>query len=147
MPHVVFSGSVDLYLIFKKCDKIFFKRSKEGGEGRTAKTTSSTMTTTLVFPDNLIVRIDDFFIDPSGHQIMAKAVVVEGKISSSFYILINAKSDKTATIRLDPLTDPEKTPGVKTALALTAKKVLENFPDLKVTQTNIHEFLDDVFGS
>jgi hypothetical protein len=75
---------------------------------------------------------------------MAKAVVVERKISSSFYILINPKSDKTS-IRLDPLTDPEKTSGVKMALALMAKKVLKHFlPDLKVAQTNIQEFLDIV---
>jgi hypothetical protein len=57
--------------------------------------------------------------------------------------LINAKSDKT-TIRLDLLTDPEKTPVVKTALALMAKMVLKHFPDLKVIQTNLQEFLDVV---
>ena len=76
---------------------------------------------------------------------MAKAVVIEGKISSSFYILlINVNSEKT-TIRLDPLTDSEKTSGVKMALALMAKKVLKHFlPDLKVAQTNIQEFLDIV---
>jgi hypothetical protein len=57
--------------------------------------------------------------------------------------LIHAKSDKT-TIRLDPLTDPEKTPGVKMALALMAKMLLKHFPNLTVIQTNIQEFLDVV---
>jgi hypothetical protein len=53
--------------------------------------------------------------------------------------LINAKSDKT-TIRLDPLTDPEKTPGVKMALALMAKKVLKHSPDLRWRRRTFRNF-------
>ena len=76
---------------------------------------------------------------------MAKAVVIEGKISSSFYILlINVNSEKT-TIRLDPLTDSEKTHAVKMAMALMAKNIFTHFLlNLKVAQINIQEFLDIV---
>jgi hypothetical protein len=53
------------------------------------------------------------------------------------------KEDKT-TIRLDPITDPEKTDGVKIALALMAKRIqeMEEAHNLYVSKTNIQEFID-----
>lgn len=48
------------------------------------------------------------------------------------------------TIRLDPTTYPEKTDGVKIALALVAKRIqeIEKAHNLYVSKTNIQEFLD-----
>jgi hypothetical protein len=48
------------------------------------------------------------------------------------------------TIRLDPITDPEKTDGVKIAIALIAKRIqdIEKTSNLYVSKTNIQEFID-----
>ena len=122
MPHIVLSGSISLSNVFEHMYKILFKDQKS----------------------NIIVRIENYFINQPGDMILAKAVAVDQK-PQSFYIMVMNKEDKT-TIRLDPITDPEKTDGVKIALALMAKRIqeIEKTHNLYVSKTNIQEFIDKV---
>ncbi len=122
MPHIVLSGSISLSNVFEHMYKILFKDQKS----------------------NIIVRIENYFINQPGDMILAKAVAVDQK-PQSFYIMVMNKEDKT-TIRLDPITDPEKTDGVKIALALMAKRIqeIEKVHNLYVSKTNIQEFIDKV---
>jgi hypothetical protein len=116
MPHAVLEGPVDLDSIFGSLQKKIHRGS------------------------DLIVRIEEYFANRSGDSVLARAVAVEGN-SQSFFILVSSKGNKT-TIRLDPCTDPEKTDGVKLALAMMAKQIMEINPDLVVTKTNISQHLE-----
>ena len=120
MPHIVLSGSILLSNAFEDMEKILFKDQKS----------------------NIIVRIENYFINQPGNTILAKTVAVDEK-PQSFYIMVMNREDKT-TIRLDPQTDPEKTDGVKIALALMAKRIqeIEKAHNLYVSKTNIQEFID-----
>ena len=120
MPHIVLSGSILLSNAFEHMHKILFKDQKS----------------------NLIVRIETYFINQPGDIILAKAVAVDQK-PQSFYIMVMNREDKI-TIRLDPTMDPEKTDGVKIALALMAKRIqeIEKAHNLYVSKTNIQEFID-----
>ena len=120
MPHIVLSGSILLSNAFERMEKILFKDQKS----------------------NIIVRIENYFINQPGNTILAKTVAVDEK-PQSFYIMVMNREDKT-TIRLDPQTDPEKTDGVKIALALMAKRIqeIEKAHNLYVSKTNIQEFID-----
>jgi hypothetical protein len=120
MPHIVLSGSILLSNAFEHMYKILFKDQKS----------------------NIIVRIETYFISQPGDIILAKAVAVDQK-PQSFYIMVMNREDKV-TIRLDPTTDPEKTDGVKIALALMAKRIqeIEKAHNLYVSKTNIQEFID-----
>lgn len=120
MPHIVLSGSISLSNVFEHMYKILFREQKS----------------------NIIVRIEKYFINQPGDMILAKAVAVDQKLQS-FYIMVMNKEDKT-TIRLDPILDPEKTDGVKIALALMAKRIqeIEKARNLYVSKTNIQEFID-----
>jgi hypothetical protein len=122
VPHIVLSGSISLSHVFEHMCKSLFKDQKS----------------------NIIVRIEKYFINQPGDMILAKADAVDQK-PQSFYILVTNKNkeDKT-TIRLDPMTDPEKTDGVKIALALMAKRIqeIEKAHNLYVSKTNIQEFID-----
>jgi hypothetical protein len=104
----------------------------------------------------LIIRIDEYFLNKTADVLLARVVVVEKQsplhqqqdpqqqYSHSFYVMVMEKENKT-TIRLDPLTDPEKTDGVKLALALVAEKIQEiekPTSTLLVSKTNIQEFID-----
>jgi hypothetical protein len=119
MPHIVLSGSILLSNAFEHMEKILFKDQKS----------------------NIIVRIENYFINQPGNTILAKTVAVDEK-PQSFYIMVKNREDKT-TIRLDPQTDPEKTDGVKIALALMAKRIqeIEKAHNLYVSKTNIQEFI------
>jgi hypothetical protein len=101
MPHVVLSGNISFKETFKHLDKIFFKDSK----------------------NSIIIRIEDYFINKFENLILAKTISVDQK-TQSFFIMLMKKEDRV-TIRLDPLSDPEKTYGVKIALALIAIKIIE----------------------
>jgi hypothetical protein len=92
---------------------------------------------------NIIVRIEKYYINQPGDIILAKAVAVDDQKPQSFYIMVMNREDKV-TIRLDPTTDPEKTDGVKIALALMAKRIqeIEKAHNLYVSKTNIQEFID-----
>jgi hypothetical protein len=120
VPHIVLSGSISLSNVFEHMYKMLFKDQKS----------------------NIIVRIEDYFINQRGDILLAKAVSVDQK-PQSFYVMVMNREDKT-TIRLDPTTDPEKTYGVKTALALMAKRIqeIEKSHNLYVSKTNIQEFID-----
>ena len=120
MPHIVLSGRILLSNAFEHMYKILFKDQKS----------------------NIIVRIETYFINQPGDIILAKAVAVDQK-PQSFYIMVMNREDKV-TIRLDPTTDPEKTDGVKIALALMAKRIqeIEKAHNLYVSKTNIQEFID-----
>jgi hypothetical protein len=120
VPHIVLSGSILLSNAFEHMEKILFKDQKS----------------------NIIVRIENYFINQPGNILLAKAVAVDQK-PQSFYIMVMNREDKT-TIRLDPQTDPEKTDGVKIALALMAKRIqeIEKARNLYVSKTNIQEFID-----
>ena len=121
MQHIVLSGSILLSNAFERMYKILFKDQKS----------------------NIIVRIETYFINQPGDIILAKAVAVDDQKPQSFYIMVMYREDKT-TIRLDPITDPEKTDGVKIALALMAKRIqeIEKAHNLYVSKTNIQEFID-----
>ena len=120
MPHIVLSGSILLSNAFERMEKILFKDQKS----------------------NIIVRIENYFINQPGNTILAKTVAVDEK-PQSFYIMVMYREDKT-TIRLDPITDPEKRDRVKIALALMAKRIqeIEKAHNLYVSKTNIQEFID-----
>lgn len=120
MPHVILSGSILLSNTFEHMEKILFKDQKS----------------------HVIIHIENYFINQPGDIILAKTVAVDQK-PQSFYIMVMNREDKT-TIRLDPTTDPEKTDGVKIALALMAKRIqeIEKAHNLYVSKTNIQEFID-----
>lgn len=120
MQHIVLSGSIQLGNTFKQMNKMLLKDQKS----------------------NVIVRIENFFINQRCDIILSKAIAIDQK-TQSFYIVVMNRENKI-TIRLDPITDPEKTDGVKIALALMAKRIqdIEKISDLYVSKTNIQEFID-----
>ena len=69
--------------------------------------------------------------------------MVIDKSHQEFLIEISTTELKT-TIRLYPGTDPEKTDGVKSSMALLSKLLLKIFPDTKIIRSNIFEFISGV---
>jgi hypothetical protein len=120
VPHIILSGSILLSSTFKQMNKILFQDQKS----------------------NVIVRIENFFINQRCDIILSKAVAIDQK-TQSFYVMVTNRENRI-TIRLDPITDPEKTHGVKIAIALIAKRIqdIEKPSNLYVSKTNIQEFID-----
>ena len=91
-----------------------------------------------------LIKILNIFVDKHNRSALIQTTVIE-KNNQNFFIEVNSREEKT-TVRLFPGTDPEKTDGVRMALGLVVEKILEAFSDIKVTKTNIQEFLKPIIS-
>ncbi len=114
MPHIVFDKKIDLADFSQKFIPIFQK-------------------------ENPLIKVTTIFVDKDNLIALLPTVVISD-INQQFLIEISTSTDKT-TIRLYPGTDPEKTDGVKTSMALLAKQIIDCYGDFQVTKTNLSDFL------
>ena len=112
MPHIVFDKMIDLSIFSEKFKEIFQK-------------------------EPILIKVENMFTDRHKRLALLPDVVIDSK-NQNFLIEINVKEEKT-TVRLYPRTDPEKTEGVLVALSMVGKLILDIFPDLHVTKTNIEK--------
>jgi len=117
MPHVVFDKKIDLFNLSKNFVPIFQK-------------------------DPILIKIQSIFVEQNGQCALLPTIVID-KFHQEYLIEISTTDVKT-TIRLYPGTDPEKTDGVKTSMALMSKFLIKIFPDVKIIRSNIYEFLENV---
>ncbi len=113
MPHVVFDKKIDLKKLSEEFTKVFQKEPN-------------------------IIKIENIFVDKDNRTALLPTVVIEND-NQNFFIEIST-TDSKSTIRLHPRTDPEKTPGVKTAMGLVANQIQSIF-DVSITKTNIQDFI------
>jgi hypothetical protein len=117
MPHVVFEGDFSLQKAFESFRSIV---EREGDEVR---------------------KIERCFLDSRKHTLLLETLIVSGRQRQKYLIQISSRSEGGITLRLDPLTDPEKTDAVKRSLVTAARWLQGVFPALVVRKTNIAPFL------
>ena len=96
------------------------------------------------FKENLIktpylIKLQNIYLDKEKHSALVSSVVIDDT-TRQFFIEIITRDNKT-TLRLFPMTDPEKTNGVKFSLGLLANMIQDYDQDCMITKTNIEEFL------
>ena len=82
-----------------------------------------------------ILKITDKYINEKENSALIESIAVEGGKPQSFFIQLSSKGD-AVTVRLLPLTDPEKTKGV-----LVAKTIKDSNGDISYGKTNLQDFL------
>ncbi|GJM44282.1 MAG: hypothetical protein DHS20C21_11240 [Gemmatimonadota bacterium] len=118
MPHVVIEGQVDVGEFFRGLEPIQ-ERDSSG-----------------------IRKITDAYVNTKGNSVLLESVVVENGLTQKFMIAVSTKG-AGVTVRLLPLTDPEKTPGVKQLMADVARQIIARFPGATFGKTNLQEFLGE----
>jgi len=88
----------------------------------------------------IIAKTTAFYLNAGDRTALVQALVVEPRVHRKFYVLLVEKPDGLM-VRLDPLTDPEKTDGVKFLLALVADWICRVCPGSSYGTTNLHDFL------
>jgi len=89
---------------------------------------------------DVVAKTTAFFLNTRDRTALVRALVVEPHVQRKFYVLL-AEKPQGLMVRLDPLTDPEKTPAVKRLLALVADWVRRESPESRYGVTNIAEYL------
>ncbi len=113
MPHVVLEGSVDLRLYAEEFQPILIRQSGD------------------------ILRADGLYVEREGRALLIEALVVEAGRKLPFYILVSANDRGGATVRVDPMTHPERSAGVKDLVAHVGADLLAHSPGAQVKVTNL----------
>jgi hypothetical protein len=87
-----------------------------------------------------VVRYIEAYASRSCRRVLIETVVIESGRSRRFFIEMHDKEDGVG-IRLEPLTDPEKTDAVKWSLACVAKRMLTLDPETRIARHNLGELL------
>lgn len=118
MPHVTILGSIDLRQIIIRRPEMFL-RDPEG-----------------------IKRISEYYTNTDCSKLLLEALVIEPEKKQQFFFQVNKKTNG-AVVRLDPISDAEKTPGVKRLLGQVAFAIKSLFPGSRYGKTNIADFIPD----
>ena len=94
---------------------------------------------------DLLVKFDRLYLETGARAALVEALVVDRGHPQRFFVALQAR-DGGVMVRCEPLTDPEKTAGVKRALALVAER-LRAASGGRYGTTNIPEFLLPAPGS
>ncbi len=87
-----------------------------------------------------ILKITDKYINHRESSALLESIAVENGKSQNFFIQLSSKGE-AVTVRLLPLTDPEKTNGVKTLMGVVAKKIKDANSEITYGKTNLQDFI------
>jgi hypothetical protein len=117
MPHVVLNGKVSIEDIFKELKPLFIRK------------------------ENNILKTMDIFLERGKTALLIDSLSIEDSKKTIFFAMITGRDDGVV-VRLYPKIEVEKTEGVKSILAELAKQLLATFPELKVGETNLDNYLN-----
>lgn len=90
--------------------------------------------------DGGILKVTDTYINSGQNKVLVESLAIENNNSQSFFVELSQKKT-SLTVRLLPLTDPTKTPGVKMIMAKVAKQIKDSHPEVIYGKTNLQDFL------
>ena len=87
-----------------------------------------------------ILKVMDKYINASGHSALIESLAIKNGVNQTFFVQLSQKKS-SLTVRLFPLTDPEKTDGVKMIMASIAKQIKDTNPAIVYGKNNLEDFL------
>ena len=90
--------------------------------------------------DGGILKVTDTYINSGQNKVLVESLAIENNTNQSFFVELSQKK-ASLTVRLLPLTDPAKTPGVKMIMATVAKQIKDSNSDVSYGKTNLQDFL------
>lgn len=87
-----------------------------------------------------IISLLDVFLNRTRNRALVETVAVESGRSVRFLIEVKDRRDGV-TVRLEPMTDPEKTPAVKRSVARVAQMVHSLSEHCRYGKTNLEDYL------
>jgi len=90
--------------------------------------------------DGGILKVTDTYINSGQNKVLVESLAIEDNHNQNFFVELSQKK-ASLTVRLLPLTDPAKTPGVKMIMATVAKQIKDSHPEVCYGKTNLQDFL------
>jgi hypothetical protein len=93
----------------------------------------------VVKDGTVVIKVERFYRERDGRAALLETLVADRGHTQKFLIQLIPRDDGL-TVRLDPLTDPEKTPAVKRALAAVADRIVRA-TGCAYARSNIEDYL------
>ncbi|MFT5702096.1 MAG: hypothetical protein ACI8ZB_005004 [Desulforhopalus sp.] len=90
--------------------------------------------------DGGILKVVDKYINANEQIALIESLAIENGVNQNFFIQLSQKKS-SLTVRLLPMTDPEKTSGVKLIMASIAKQIKDIDSIIEYGKNNLEEFL------
>jgi len=116
LPHVVLNGKAAIENIFKELKPL------------------------MIRSENSILKTMDVYLERERNVILIDSLAIEAEKKTVFLAMISGRNDGVV-VRLYPKIDVEKTEGVKKILVELAKQLIATFPELKIGETNLDNYL------
>jgi len=116
LPHVVLNGKVAVESIFKELKPLMIRNKND------------------------ILKTTDVYLKREKNVILIDSLAIEADKKTVFLAMISGRDDGVV-VRLYPKIDVEKTEGVKKILAELGKQLIATFPELKIGETNLDNYL------
>jgi hypothetical protein len=113
MPHVVLEGVVDLKSYAQQFEPIFLRNHHD------------------------VLRADHIFLSRDTRTVLIEALALEAGRKQPFYVKVSAHDRGGATVRIDPMTHPERSEGVRTLVAEIGADLLRRSPGARLRVTNL----------
>jgi len=116
LPHVVLNGKTSIEEIFDKLSPVFVRNGE------------------------CILKTKETYLEKNKKDMLIDSLAIEKGKKTVFLALISSREDGVV-VRLYPQFEVEKTDGVKQILAELAKQLLQTFPEMRVGETNLQDYL------
>jgi hypothetical protein len=116
LPHVVLKGRAAIENIFKELKPLMIRN------------------------ENSILKTTDVYLEREKNAILINSLAIDADKKTIFLTMISGRNDGVV-IRLYPKIDVEKTEGVKKILVELAKQLIATFPELRIGETNLENYL------
>ena len=113
MPHVVIEGVADLSVFARGFQPFVVRRGAD------------------------ILRGDHLYVSSDARACVIEALCVEAGRKQPFYVKIAVHDRGSATVRVDPMTHPERSDGVRDLIAHVGALLLRATPGGRVGATNL----------
>jgi hypothetical protein len=84
-----------------------------------------------------VLRADQLYLESDARAVLIDAIAIEAGRKQPFYVKIARHDRGSATVRVDPMTHPDRTEGVRALVAEIAARLLAATPGAEVETTNL----------
>ena len=99
MPHVVIDGAIDLRAFAQSFAPLHITETGD------------------------VLKTECVYIERSGRALVIEALAIEARRTQKFYVRVAAQDRGSVSVRIDPLTKPERSEGVKRIVACIGSSI------------------------
>jgi len=116
VPHIVLIGKVSVESIFRELKPLFIRN------------------------ENSLLKTTDVYLEREKNVALIDSLAIDADKKVVFIAMISGRDDGVV-VRLYPKINVEKTEGVKKILVELAKQMMATFPELRIGETNLENYL------